>query len=86
MAVLIASGALAVALKKKPPPPSPLPPLSPYQPYVDISHIVDLKSDGSEAEEDRYPYIASLKLQDGKHCCGGSLIAKDVILTLPTVF
>ena len=81
VAVLIAAGALAVALKKKPPPPSPLPPLSPYQSYVDISRIVDIKSDGSEAEEDRYPYIASLKLQDGKHCCGGSLIAKDVILT-----
>jgi trypsin len=78
--VLIAAVALAVALK--PPPPSPLlPPLSPYQPYVEVSRIIDLTSDGSEAEEDRYPYIASLKWQDGKHCCGGSLIAKDVILT-----
>jgi secreted trypsin-like serine protease len=75
--VLIAAVALAFALKK----PAPLPPLSPYQPYVEVSRIIDLTSDGSEAEEDRYPYIASLKLQDGTHCCGGSLIAKDVILT-----
>jgi trypsin len=75
--VLIAAAALAFALKK----PAPLPPLSPYQPYVEVSRIIDLTSDGSEAEEDRYPYIASLKLQDGTHCCGGSLIAKDVILT-----
>ena len=75
--VLIAAAALAFALKK----PAPLPPLSPYQPYVEVSRIIDLTSHGSEAEEDRYPYIASLKLQDGTHCCGGSLIAKDVILT-----
>ena len=32
-----------------------------------------------QAPEDRYPY--SISLQDGKHFCGGSLIAADCILT-----
>ena len=44
------------------------------------SHIVG----GAEAFKDRFPYIVAFReLQDSKQVtsCGGSLIAKDVILT-----
>ena len=62
--------------------PAPLPPLTSYQPYVEVissSRIIDINE--SPAEEDTYPYIVSLKLTTGEHCCGGSLIARDVVLT-----
>jgi trypsin len=37
---------------------------------------------GTEVLEDRYPYIISLQsILDGHHYCGGSLIARDVVLT-----
>ena len=36
---------------------------------------------GTEAVEDRHPYMVSLQDGYGRHFCGGSLIAKDVILT-----
>ncbi len=36
---------------------------------------------GTEAVEDRHPYAVSLQDGYGRHFCGGSLIAKDVILT-----
>ena len=56
------------------------PPL-PYQPYEDwisASRIMN----GEEAIEDSYPYVVSLKSTfNGKHLCGGSLIARDVVLT-----
>ena len=56
------------------------PPL-PYQPYEDwisASRIIN----GGEAIEDSYPYVVSLKTTfNGKHFCGGSLIARDIILT-----
>ena len=35
---------------------------------------------GSEATEDRYSFVVSLQDHIG-HFCGGSLIAKDVVLT-----
>ena len=36
---------------------------------------------GGEAVEDRYSYAVSLQGYDGAHYCGGSLIARDVVLT-----
>lgn len=36
---------------------------------------------GAEAPKDRYPYVASLQNAWGRHQCGGSLIAPDVVLT-----
>jgi hypothetical protein len=36
---------------------------------------------GSEAVEDRYSYAVSLQDSNGGHYCGGSLIARDVVLT-----
>ena len=36
---------------------------------------------GVEATPSRYPYIASLQYGTGEHFCGGSLIAKDIVLT-----
>ncbi|KAL3777867.1 hypothetical protein ACHAW5_003393 [Stephanodiscus triporus] len=36
---------------------------------------------GSEAVEDRYSYAVSLQDYNGGHYCGGSLIARDVVLT-----
>ena len=35
----------------------------------------------SQAEDGRYPYAVSLKDDRGIHWCGGSLIAKDTVLT-----
>ena len=37
--------------------------------------------DGSVAIEDRFSYAVSLQNSDSQHVCGGSLIAKDVVLT-----
>lgn len=36
---------------------------------------------GTEVREDRYPYMVSLQTIMGVHFCGGSLIARDVVLT-----
>lgn len=37
---------------------------------------------GSEADPGRYPYAASLqRTQSHSHFCGGTLIAKDLVLT-----
>lgn len=36
---------------------------------------------GSNAREDRYPYFVSLVDNSGKHTCGGSLVAPDVVVT-----
>lgn len=36
---------------------------------------------GTEVREDRYPYMVSLQTNMGGHFCGGSLIARDVVLT-----
>jgi len=40
----------------------------------------DLVVGGHEAAEDRYSYVVSLQL-GGRHFCGGSLVARDVVLT-----
>lgn len=36
---------------------------------------------GTDAQKGRYPYFASLLDVNGRHTCGGSLVAPDVILT-----
>ena len=41
------------------------------------NHIIG----GTEVREDRYPYMVSLQTILGGHWCGGSLIARDVVLT-----
>lgn len=41
------------------------------------SHIVG----GSDAPEGRYPYAVTLQTEFGKHQCGGSLIAPDIVLS-----
>ena len=38
-----------------------------------------------QAEDGRYPYAVSLKDDRGWHWCGGSLIAKDTVLTAACV-
>jgi len=56
---------------------SPLP-YQPYEDWISASKIIG----GVEAIEDSYPYVVSLKATfNGKHFCGGSLIARDVVLT-----
>jgi secreted trypsin-like serine protease len=35
---------------------------------------------GDLAEDDRYPYVVSVQME-GAHFCGGTLIAKDIVLT-----
>jgi trypsin len=40
----------------------------------------DLVVGGHEAPEDRHSYVVSLQL-GGRHFCGGSLVARDVVLT-----
>ncbi|KAL3823947.1 hypothetical protein ACHAXA_007918 [Cyclostephanos tholiformis] len=36
---------------------------------------------GVEAQEGRYPYLVSLTSDGSDHFCGGTLIAKDTVLT-----
>lgn len=36
---------------------------------------------GHDAEKDRFKYIVSLTTNSGRHVCGGSLIASDIVLT-----
>jgi hypothetical protein len=35
----------------------------------------------TQAQEDRYPYLVSMTSDGSDHFCGGSLIAKDTVLT-----
>ena len=59
--------------KEKKPLTVPSTPLETYQPLLKIQN-------GAEAAGDSWPYMATLQGDDG-HFCGGTLIAKDVILT-----
>ena len=36
---------------------------------------------GTEAIDDQFPYVVSFQNAGGSHICGGSLVAKDVVLT-----
>ncbi|KAL3822964.1 hypothetical protein ACHAXA_011679 [Cyclostephanos tholiformis] len=59
----------------------PLPPPVPYQQYEQGQSSAKIIN-GGEAEEDSYPYIVSLRSTEyGGIKCGGSLIARDIILT-----
>ena len=56
-----------------------LPPMPSNQPYEEGQSPQRI-TDGTEAVEDRFSYAVSLQYL-GQHNCGGSLIAKDVVLT-----
>jgi trypsin len=69
---------LARPLKDEGVPLSPPLPYRPYEDWISAPKIIG----GQEATEDSYPYVVSLKVtSNGQHFCGGSLIARDVILT-----
>jgi secreted trypsin-like serine protease len=52
-----------------------------YDLKVDATGSVRIVS-GQDAPRTRYPYIVSLRsATTGRHACGGSLIASDIVLT-----
>ena len=54
---------------------------SPHRSASSAHHTSNYPLNTQQAQEGRYPYVVSLSSDGSNHFCGGSLIAKDVVLT-----